>query len=44
LRRVWRDDGSGSDFIAHRAGTLPFVVVECFLVAARKTFPATNES
>ena len=32
----WHDDGSGFAFIAHDTATLPFVVVERFVAAARK--------
>jgi hypothetical protein len=44
LEAFWHDDGSGFDFIAHHAGTLPFAVVERFVAAARSTLPPTDES
>jgi hypothetical protein len=44
LEAFWHDDGSGFDFIAHHAGTLPFAVVERFVAAARKNLPPTSES
>ena len=39
LEAFWHDDGSGFDFIAHHAATLPFAVVERFVAAARKHLP-----
>lgn len=39
LEAFWHDDGSGFDFIAHHAATLPFAVVERFVAAARKRLP-----
>ena len=44
LEAFWHDDGSGFDFVAYRAGTLPFAVVERFVAAARKSLPPTNAS
>ena len=44
LEAFWHDDGSGFDFIAHHAGTLPFAVVERFVVAARENLPPTDGS
>lgn len=45
LEAFWHDDGSGFDFIAHRAATLPFAVVERFVAEARKRLPvAADES
>lgn len=43
LEAFWHDDGTGFDFIAHHAGTLPFAVVERF-VAVRKNLLPTDES
>lgn len=44
LEAFWHDDGSGFDFIVHRAGTLPFAVVERFVVAAGESLSPTHES
>lgn len=41
LEAFWHDDGSGFDFIVHRAGTLPFAVIERFVAAAGKNLPPT---
>jgi hypothetical protein len=42
LEAFWHDDGSGFDFIAYRAGTVPFAVVERFVDAARKSLPPAS--
>lgn len=44
LEVFWHDDGSGFEFIAHHAGTLPFAVVERFMNTARSGLPPTDES
>ena len=44
LEAFWHEDGSGFDFIAHRAETLPFAIVERFVAVARTQLPPAVES
>lgn len=44
LEVFWHDDGSGFEFIAHHAVSLPFAVVERFMNHARSSLPPTDES
>lgn len=43
LEAFWHDDGSGFDFVAYHAATLPFAVVERFVAVARKRLPPPVE-
>lgn len=42
LEAFWHDDGTGFEFIAHRAESLPFELVERFVSRARQRLPPTG--